>query len=265
MLTSSMLPTETKYEKPMPSLQGPVEHRSAQGTRLGDEADVSFGGRGGGETGVQVGARHDEPQAVGAEDPHALELPLLLADHVFEFSAFRADLAEAGRDDHQPAGSRLAALPHDGRHGGGRRADHGQVGDVRQAGDVLVGLDALNGLPLGIDRIHHAAKTGTDQIPQDGIADARRCIAGANDGHAMRLENLVQIPNAHRPAPCRTKYTIVPDKCRSRAPDEGRDVGSADSQARLRLVRFMPELLTAPGIAIPGRCALISFRPFRPL
>ena len=42
MLTSSMLPTETKYEKPMPSsiAQSSTEVHSAPG--LGDEADVSL-------------------------------------------------------------------------------------------------------------------------------------------------------------------------------------------------------------------------------
>ncbi len=185
----------------MPSSKRPIEHRGAQCAGLRDEADVPFGGRGGGETGVQVDARHDEAQAVRAQDPHAVELPLLLADEVFQLSALRADLAEAGRDDHQPAGSRLAALPHDRRHGGGGRADHGQVRQVRQARDVLVGLDPLNGLPLGIDRVDHPAKTGADQIPQHRIADARRRIAGANHGNAMRLKNLVQVPNTHEVSP----------------------------------------------------------------
>ena len=62
-------------------------------------------------------ARHDDAQAVGAEDPHAVELPLLLADELFELAAFGADLAEAGRDDHHAPRARLAALPHQRRHG----------------------------------------------------------------------------------------------------------------------------------------------------
>ena len=178
-------------------VQRPIEHRRAERAGLGDEADVPLGGRGGGEAGVQVDPRHDQPQAVGAENPHAVELALLLADELFELSPLRADLAEAGRDDHQPPGAGLAALPHQRGDGGGRRADHGQVRGMGQAGDVLVRLNPLHRLALRVDRVDHAAETRSDQVPQHGVSDAGGGVAGADHGHAMRLKNLVQIPDAH--------------------------------------------------------------------
>ena len=84
---------------------------------------------------------------------------LLLAEHEFlEFFAFGSDLPESGGDDHQAVGSGLAALPDNGGHGGGGRANHGQIGGMRQTGDVFVGLYALNRFPLGIHRINNTSK-----------------------------------------------------------------------------------------------------------
>ena len=98
------------------------------------------------------------------------------ADQLLQLPALDADLAEAGRDDHDPPGAGLAALPHQRRDRGRRRAHHGQIGGVRQALDVFIGLDALHGLAFGIDRVNHAAKARSHQVPQYGVSDAaRRC------------------------------------------------------------------------------------------
>ena len=116
---------------------------------------------------------------------------------VLQLSSLGSDLAKAGRNDHESPGARLAALPHQCGYGRRRRANDRQVGGVRQARNVLVRLNPLNRLALRIDRINHAAKTGADQIPQYGVADAGRRVARANDCDAAGLENLVQVPDAH--------------------------------------------------------------------
>ena len=197
MLTSSMLPTETKYENPMPSsnAQSSTEVQSAPDCEMKPMCPLA--GVAAAKLAFRLMPGTMMPRQFGPENPHAVELPLLLADELFELPAFRADLAEPGRDDHHPPRARLSALPHQRGHGGGGRADHGQVGGVRQARDVLVRLDPLNGLALRVDRIDHAPKARADQIPQHRVSDARRRIAGANDGNAMGLKNLVQVPNTH--------------------------------------------------------------------
>ena len=58
--------------------------------------------------------RHDDAQAVRTEDPHAVELACSVEHGPLEFAAFLADLAEAGRNDHDAPRARLAALPHQG-------------------------------------------------------------------------------------------------------------------------------------------------------
>ena len=61
------------------------------------------------------------PRQFGPEDPHAVELPLLLADELFQLAALRADLAEAGRDDHHALACppRRTAAPAPGTVGAG--------------------------------------------------------------------------------------------------------------------------------------------------
>ena len=150
MLTSSMLPTETKYEKPMPSsmAQSSTEVHSAPDCEM--KPMWPLAGVAAAKLAFELDARHDDPQAVGPEDPHAVELPLLLADRLLQFPALVADFAEAGRDDHHARVPASPQLPHQAGHRGGRRADHGQVGRVRQAGYVLVRLDPLDRSRFGL-------------------------------------------------------------------------------------------------------------------
>ena len=87
---------------------------------------------------------NDDSQAVGAEDPHAVELALLVADGLFQLAAGLARLAEPGREDDDAPDAFLAARPHDPGHDRRRRADHGQIGDGGNALDIPVGLDSLH-------------------------------------------------------------------------------------------------------------------------
>ncbi len=185
-----------EIREPDAFVQRPIEHRRAERAGLRNETDVSLGGRSGGKTGVQADSRHNDAQTVRAKNPHAVELSLLRSNQGFELPAFGADLAEPRRDNHQPPGSRFSALPNQGGHRGGGRANHRQIRRVRQAGNVLVGLDPLDRLALRVDRINHPSKARSNQIPQYGVSNARRRVAGADDGNSMRVKYLIEIPNA---------------------------------------------------------------------
>ena len=119
-----------------PLVDGPVQHRGAQRPRLGNEPDLTLLGGICGETGVQANARNDESQAVGAEDPHAVELGLLFEDFLLQLSAFLTDLAKAGGNDYDAARAHLAARANQRWNGRGGSADHGQVGSVRETGHI---------------------------------------------------------------------------------------------------------------------------------
>ena len=98
---------------------------------------MPWGRRRGGETGVEMDAGHDDSQAVRAEDPHAVELALLVGGRLLPVSR------PAGPASRNPAERmmmpRMPFSPQDrtmpGTAGGGR-ADHGQIGDVGSALDV---------------------------------------------------------------------------------------------------------------------------------
>jgi hypothetical protein len=175
----------------------PVEHGRAQRAGLGDESDVALGGHGGGKAGVQTDARHDHPQAVRPHDPHALELPLLLDDHPLQLPTLLADFTKSGRDDYHTPGACLAAASDDPGNRRSRRANHRQVGWMRQTGNVLVRLDPLDGFPSRIDRVDHAAEARTNQVAKYRVAHARRGVAGADNRHPVRIENLVKVFDTH--------------------------------------------------------------------
>ena len=129
-------------------VDGPIQHRRAERSGLGDESDMSGLGRLGGETGVEVQAGNDDPQAVGSEDPHAVEVALLVAEGLFQLAAGLARLAKPGREDDDAADAFFTARPHDLGHDRGRRADHGQIGHGGNARDIPKGRDSLHRLAL---------------------------------------------------------------------------------------------------------------------
>ena len=55
---------------------------------------------------------NDDPQAIGADDPHTRKLGLLAADLLFQLDPRRADLAEAGGNDHHAPRAGLAQRTH---------------------------------------------------------------------------------------------------------------------------------------------------------
>ena len=186
-----------KVRKADPFIDGPIEHRRAERPRLRDESDMPGGWCHGGEAGVQPEARNDDSQAVGAQDPHAVELALLGADGFFQFAARLARLAEPGGKDDDAPHALLTARPYDPRHDRRRRADHGQIDDGGNALDIAVSLDSLHRRVRGMDRIDHTPIVGGNQIVKDRVADAGRCFVGANHGDLPRIEDFVEIADAH--------------------------------------------------------------------
>ena len=55
--------------------------------------------------------------------------------------------------------------------------------------DAGIGLDAQDGVTLGVDRVNDAGEAAFDQVFQDGAADAADGFGGSNDGDRLWREN----------------------------------------------------------------------------
>ena len=201
MLTSSMLPTDTKYEKPMPSssAQSSTEVHNAPDCEI--KPMCPFDGVAAAKLAFRLIAGTMMPRQLG---PKILMPSNFRCSTRTSSSSLRPSTPISRNPAEMITTPRVPASPHC-RTMGATVAAGVQItaksGRMRQARDVLVRLNPLNGLPLGIDRVNHSAKAGADQIPQHRISDARRRISSANNGDAMGLENLVEIPNTHAVAP----------------------------------------------------------------
>ncbi len=122
-------------------------------------------------------------------------------DLVLELLAGGADLLEAGRDDDGAAYAGLAALAHDVGHDLGGHGDDGEVDLARDLRDRRVGLDALHRQSRAVDGVDDAVVFGADQVAQQDVADRALRVRGADDGDALGIEELVQVPCAHVSSP----------------------------------------------------------------
>ncbi len=150
-----------------------------------------------GEARVQHEPWYDDSEAVGADDAHAVESPLLGPDRFLEGPTPFTHLAEAGRDDHDSEDSRLAARADDAGDLPGGGANHGQVGAAGESGDVGVGLDPEDRLDRRVDRIDDAPETGAHEIAKNRAADALRILACPEEDDALRLEDRIELVDVH--------------------------------------------------------------------
>ncbi len=162
----------------------PVEDRRAERPGLRDEGDVAGPGHGPGEAGVEGQAGGDDAEAVGAEDPQAIEPAGFREDGVLEGPPGRPGLAEPGRDDDQAADAGLAAFADEPRHLGRGGADDAEVRRLGQRGRAREAGDAHHGFDRWADGIDDAAESAADEIGEDPGADALRVRADARRGRS---------------------------------------------------------------------------------
>ena len=137
--------------------------------------------------------RRQQAEAVGAEHaqqvrPRGVERRLLLRR------------AQAGGHDDRGARAEAAELGDQAGHRGRRRAQDGQVGRLRQVGDAAGELHAVERRVLRIDAEDRAGKRAGAQVAPDRRADAARTVGCADDGDRARLEQPVEMADAHRAA-----------------------------------------------------------------
>jgi hypothetical protein len=144
---------------------------------------------GGAERRQQVG----ETLRVRAADRHVVARGDL-ADAVLQRVARLAGLlGEAGTDDHRAADTVRAAFLQRVRHVR-RRNDHDrQIHFLRDVGDGLVGLEAVDLVMAAADRIDRAREGVTPQHVHDAAADDVRVRGSADHRNGVRPEKRVQV------------------------------------------------------------------------
>ena len=80
----------------------------------------------------------------------------------------------------------------------GRGGDDREIRHHRQRVDIRVGQHPLDGRVPGIDRHDRSIEAGVEQIAGQYGAHRRGFLAGADQRDGSRLEDKVQVPDAHR-------------------------------------------------------------------
>ena len=176
-------------EADLPRL-GPVEHGGDQRARLRHEGQFARPRRNVREAGVEPGVRRQQAHAVGAQNAHqrgpgGVQHGLLLLRR------------QAGADDHHRLGAAPRQLFDQVHHRAGRRADHGQFGRLGQVGHAGVAALARQRLVLWVDREHGAGKAAGAHVVPQRAADGEGPLGRADDGHGLRVEQGIEIADAH--------------------------------------------------------------------
>jgi hypothetical protein len=174
-----------------------VDRGEAQAAGLHDKPGHARRGRAGGERGVQADAGHGHPEAVRADQPHAV--PAAGGEQ-----AGLGGGVEPGGDDHQGPHAPLAALSGHLEHPRGGHRDHGQVHSLRQVRHGGQGpLVQLRG--VRVHRVQAAGVAAGPDVVEDGPADRAGPPAGTDHRHRLGREHGPQagrvgvaLPAAHR-------------------------------------------------------------------
>ena len=194
---------------------GPVEHGGQQRAGLCDEGQVA-GQRGGvRKAGVEPELGRHEPDAVGAED--AQQVRPRSVEHGLD-----SGLVQAGGKYHGGACASGGDLGNQPGHRGRWRADHGQAGGRGQVCGAGKARQAIDLFMVGVDGVHGATKGAAAQVAQHRGSHAAGAWRGAEDGHGIGIEQVIEVADAHR-----CNVTRVMECCRRRSAD-GADTLSAE-------------------------------------
>ena len=168
----------------------PVEHRGDERARLRDEGQAAGFDIRVREARVQLRMRRQQAEVVGAEDtqqvrPRGVEHGLLLRG------------VEARGEHDRRARAALAKRGDEAGHGSRRRRDHRQLGRGRQAGHVGITRLAVELLVLRVHRPARAGEAAVTQVAPDRRADAVRPNTGADQGYRRRIEQGIEMADAH--------------------------------------------------------------------
>ena len=170
---------------------GPVQHRGHQGARLRHKGQLTRPGVDVRKACVQPGVRREQADAVGAQHPQQMRARgrqhgLLVLGR------------QAGAQHHGGAGATRRQLGHQARNGMGWRADHRQFGNPRQIGHAGVAGPAIERGVFRIDRDQRTPEPASRQVAPHRGAHAGRPIGRADYCHRGRVEQGIEVADAHR-------------------------------------------------------------------
>jgi len=169
--------------------EGGTVKSDKKGTRLGNQSGVATVGEGRSEGGVGVAAVEEQTNDVGAKNAAAA----LLSDlHELFLLSVVANLREARGDDDVALDLLLSSLTSTANDElGGDSVDCKVDLLIRDLGDVLEGREAADGGSGGVDGIHLTLILAVDEVLDDSVADAANLGRSADDGDALRGEDLI--------------------------------------------------------------------------
>jgi hypothetical protein len=201
----------------------PVEQGRHQCARLRDEGQRARGGIDMRKAGVETDVRRQQAQAVGAQD--AQQVPARGVEHGLLLLGRQPGGHHDGGARAQPA-QRVDQPGHAGWWG----ADHGQFGRLQQVLHTGDHRHAVQFAVIGVHGRQGAAVSALAQVAPDGGADAARACRSADHGHRRRVEQGIEVTNAHTemmPAACDNRLTR-----RKARPRAGRHHRPIDNPAR---------------------------------
>ena len=171
----------------------PFDQARGDGAGLRHQSEIAGGRHPRRKTGIELGARRQHAEAVGADQPEAGGARRPLAP----IRKRTGSVPEAGGDDDRRRRTFFAGRFHDAGDELRRCRDHDQIGCRRQ---VLNGFDRLDAFDLGIarvDEIDRSRKCRRTKIAQHG-ATGRGCArACSHDRHRPRRKQLVETIGRH--------------------------------------------------------------------
>ncbi len=164
---------------------------------LGDEGQMSRSRGSHSMAGIESDIRDDDTERVRPDDAHIFKAAGNVDDLFFQLPALCISLAETAGEDGHPHDACLAALLYDPRDITRRRADHRQVRNFRQAGEIWIRGDTADRFDAEADGVNDAAKTRAEKIRQHLSAEVPGILLDPDQGHPTRLEDLLKVANAH--------------------------------------------------------------------
>ena len=132
--------------------------------------------------------RRDHPEAIGANQPHAMAC-CDLDDLVLKDFAGLVEFTELRRDHDTCADASSTAFLDHLPQLRNRYRDQGKIDRPRCRCDIRIGATSQNSLASRIDRQQFASITMTDDIVHNAAAELRFVFRCADDRHRMRLDN----------------------------------------------------------------------------
>ena len=174
----------------------PVEYGGHDSTRLRNEGDIALQRLDVTERGVESVAGRHQSQAIGPGD--AQQMRSRRIEHLLlKRPPLLAKLAEASRDDHGRPRAARAELGNQSGHGLWRCRYDGQIGRLRQPGDVAMKLDIADTAAPRIDGPYRSLKARTGKILQQNMTDRAFPGTGADQGDRTGCEHTVEIADRH--------------------------------------------------------------------